>query len=47
MEKEWDEVEELKVKHNVHEETTQELAEMELKAEERKFLRDYENRNNN
>lgn len=34
MEKEWDEVEE-KPSHNVHEETTYEQAERELKAQER------------
>lgn len=43
--KEWDEVEE-KVQHNEHEPTTYELAEQELKAEENKFIRQYESNNN-
>lgn len=35
------------VAHDVHEPTTYELAEVELKAQEKIFLRTYENRNNN
>ena len=34
MEREWDEYEEKEVKHDVHEKTTYELAEQELKAQE-------------
>ena len=41
-----EEYREPKVRHNVHESTTYELAEEELKAEERKFLRNYDSRNN-
>lgn len=38
MEREWDEEVERPVRHEVHEPTTYELAEMELKSEEKKYI---------